>query len=80
MIYVDKLKSYKWSLYWDFIYIFFFFFLGSVFAGLGTVEALCGMTSSVMLNTIYAHTLLWMKGFVFIVVAITCIIPASLLL
>lgn len=53
---------------------------GSVFAGLGTVEALCGMTSSVMLNTIYAHTLLWMKGFVFIVVAISCVVPASLLL
>lgn len=53
---------------------------GSVFAGLGTVEALCGMTSSVMLNTIYAHTLFWMKGFVFIVVAISCLIPASLLL
>ncbi|XP_029643288.1 solute carrier family 46 member 3-like isoform X2 [Octopus sinensis] len=53
---------------------------GSVFAGLGTVEAICGMTSSLMLNSIYAHTLLWMKGFVFVVVAICCIAPASLLL
>ncbi|GAB1609740.1 hypothetical protein Ahia01_001259900 [Argonauta hians] len=53
---------------------------GSVFAGLGTVEAICAMTSSLMLNSIYAHTLLWMKGFVFIVVAICCIVPASLLL
>lgn len=53
---------------------------GSVFAGLGTVESLCGMTSSVMLNSVYAHTLSWMKGFVFIVSALFYIIPIILLL
>lgn len=52
---------------------------GAAFAGLGTMEGLSGMTSSALLTTIYASTLSWMKGFVFVISSLFFILPVILM-
>lgn len=61
------------------MYIYIFFFAGALFAAIGFMESLTNNVASGVFNSIYAATLTWFPGFVFLLSAGLCVIPLSTL-
>ncbi len=62
-----------------YLFAFFYFILGALFASVACVEGLCSLVSSGVFNSLYPATLRFMKGFPFIFGAVILFIPAGII-
>ena len=53
---------------------------GALFAASGILERASGLIGNIVLNTIYAETLHFFKGFVFIILAAMLLVTAALMM
>ena len=59
--------------------VFFFCFIGSMFASIASIEVLGTIIASVGENAVYSATVSFMNGFVFLVMAVCICVNLSLL-